>query len=49
MVVQLTGKPSKIEGFLEVMSPYHVLEMCRSGIIGMPRGSQSDWWKSSEA
>ena len=46
MVVQLTGKPSKIEGFLEVMSPYHVLEMCRSGIIGMPRGSQSDWWKA---
>ena len=46
MVVQLTGKPSKIDGFLEVMSPYHVLEMCRSGIIGMPRGSQSDWWKS---
>ncbi|MBQ8743760.1 MAG: acetolactate synthase small subunit [Mailhella sp.] len=46
MVVQLTGKPSKIDGFLEVMSPYHVLEMCRSGIIGMPRGSQSDWWKN---
>jgi len=49
MVVQLTGKPSKIDGFLEVMSPYQVLEMCRSGIIGMPRGSQSDWWKSSNA
>ncbi len=46
MVVQLTGKPSKIDGFLEVMSPYQVLEMCRSGIIGMPRGSQSDWWKN---
>jgi acetolactate synthase-1/3 small subunit len=46
MVVQLTGKPSKIDGFLEVMSPYHVLEMCRSGVIGMPRGSQSDWWKN---
>ena len=48
MVVQLTGKPSKIEGFMEVMSPYQILEMCRSGIIGMPRGSQSDWWKSSQ-
>ena len=46
MVVQLTGKPSKIDGFIEVMSPYQVLEMCRSGIIGMPRGSQSDWWKA---
>jgi acetolactate synthase small subunit len=23
-----------------------VLEMCRSGVIGMPRGSQSDWWKN---
>lgn len=48
MVVELTGKPSKIEGFMEVMSPYQILEMCRSGIIGMPRGSQSDWWKSSQ-
>ena len=48
MVVQLTGKPSKIEGFMEVMSPYQILEMCRSGIIGMPRGSQSDWWKRSQ-
>ena len=49
MVVQLTGKPSKIDGFLEVMSPYNIIEMCRSGIIGMPRGSQSDWWKNSNA
>ncbi len=47
MVIQLIGKPSKIEGFLEVMSHYQILEMCRSGIIGMPRGSQSDWWKSN--
>lgn len=47
MVVELTGKPSKIDGFLQVMAPYHVLEMCRSGIIGMPRGSQSDWWKAA--
>ncbi|WP_298068689.1 acetolactate synthase small subunit [uncultured Mailhella sp.] len=46
MVVELTGKPSKIDGFLEVMSPYNILEMCRSGIIGMSRGNQSDWWKS---
>ena len=46
MVVQLTGKPSKIDGFLEVMSPYNIIEMCRPGIIGMPRGSQSDWWKN---
>ena len=48
MVVQLTGKPSKIEGFMEVMSPYQILEMCRSAIIAMSRGSQSDWWKSSQ-
>ncbi len=48
MVVQLTGKPSKIDGFLEVMSKYHIVEMCRSGVIGMARGAQSDWWKRSE-
>ncbi len=48
MVVQLTGKPSKIDGFLKVMSKYHITEMCRSGVIGMARGAQSDWWKRSE-
>ena len=47
-IYHVVTKPSKIEGFMEVMSPYQILEMCRSGIIGMPRGSQSDWWKSSQ-
>ncbi len=48
MVVQLTGKPSKIDAFLEVMSRCHILEMCRSGVIGMSRGAQSNWWKNLE-
>ena len=30
------------------MSKYHIIEMCRSGVIGMARGAQSDWWKRSE-
>ncbi|MGD9560625.1 MAG: acetolactate synthase small subunit, partial [Oscillospiraceae bacterium] len=32
MVVELTGKPSKIDGFLAVISQYHILEMCRTGV-----------------
>jgi len=48
MVVELTGKPVKIEAFLEVMSPYSIVEMCRSGIIGMERGQLIDWWKSED-
>ena len=40
IVLELTGKPEKIDGFLEVVSPYEILEMCRSGITGMERGGR---------
>lgn len=38
MVVELTGKPSKIDGFLAVIGEYHILEMCRTGVTAMERG-----------
>lgn len=45
MVVELTGKPSKIDGFLSVISQYNILEMCRTGVTAMERGSavMGDW------
>lgn len=39
MVVELTGKPSKIDGFLEVISRYDILEMCRTGVTALARGN----------
>lgn len=40
MVVELTGKPSKIDGFLAVIQQYDILEMCRTGVTAMQRGSE---------
>ena len=39
MIMELTGKSEKIDGFLKVLSPYEILEMCRTGITGMERGA----------
>ncbi len=38
MVVELTGKPSKIDGFLAVLGQYEILEMCRTGVTALERG-----------
>lgn len=39
MVVELTGKPSKIDGFLAVIEQYPILEMCRTGVTALSRDS----------
>ncbi len=39
MVVELTGKPSKIDGFLAVIEQNNILEMCRTGVTALERGS----------
>ncbi|MDL2218932.1 acetolactate synthase small subunit [Ruminococcaceae bacterium OttesenSCG-928-O06] len=39
MVVELTGKPSKIDGFLAVIGQYEVLELCRTGVTALQRGA----------
>ena len=38
MVVELTGKPSKIDAFLNVIGQYKILEMCRTGVTALARG-----------
>ena len=38
MVMELTGEPEKIDAFLRVLSPYRILEMCRTGITALERG-----------
>lgn len=39
MILELTGKSEKIDGFLKVLAPYEIVEMCRTGITGMERGA----------
>ena len=38
MVAELTGKPSKIDGFVEVMKAYNILELSRTGLTAVERG-----------
>lgn len=39
MVFELTGEPEKIDAFLEMLAGYRILELCRTGITAMERGS----------
>lgn len=40
IVCELTGKPSKIDGFLDVIREYKILELCRTGITAMQHGEK---------
>ena len=39
MSVEVTGEPSKINAFIEVMKPLGIIEMCRTGVVALERGS----------
>ena len=41
MCIELTGDPSKIDAFIKLMLPYGIIEMCRTGIVALDRGSTS--------
>jgi acetolactate synthase-1/3 small subunit len=38
MVIEITGTEEKIDGFVDVLRPYTVLEMARTGRLAMRRG-----------
>ena len=38
LMIEISGKESKINAFIEVMRPYGILELVRTGRIAMPRG-----------
>jgi acetolactate synthase I/III small subunit len=40
LVIEITGTEDKIEGLVEVLRPYGVIEMVRTGRIAMARGSR---------
>jgi len=40
LIIEITGGEDKIDGLLEVLRPYGVLEMVRTGIVAMRRGNK---------
>lgn len=38
LIIEITGDEEKIEGFIDVMRPWGILEMARTGIVAMARG-----------
>jgi acetolactate synthase-1/3 small subunit len=41
LVIELSGTEEKIEAFIELMTPYGIRELARTGVIAMRRGMQS--------
>lgn len=41
IIVEITGEPSKIDGFLEVVKDYGIIEMARTGLNALERGNAS--------
>jgi acetolactate synthase I/III small subunit len=41
LTIEITGAEDKIDGLLDVLRPYGVLEMVRTGIVAMRRGKSS--------
>lgn len=41
MSVEITGEPVKIDAFIELMMPFGILEMCRTGIVAIERGTNT--------
>lgn len=37
MIIELTGKTSKIDGFIKLMETFEIMQMCRTGVTGMDR------------
>ena len=39
MCIEVTCNPSKIDAFIKLMQPFGILEMCRTGIVALDRGT----------
>lgn len=40
LMLEMTGTQSKVEAFLDLLSVYEILELARTGITGLSRGSK---------
>ncbi|MFB3888500.1 MAG: acetolactate synthase small subunit [Candidatus Bathyarchaeia archaeon] len=41
LTVEITGTPDKIDAFLNLMRPYGIIELARTGITALARGAKS--------
>ena len=41
LIIEITGDEEKIDGFVEVLRPYGIIEMVRTGIVSMLRGPEA--------
>ena len=41
LVLEITGTEDKIDGLLEILSPFGIIEMVRTGGVAMTRGSEA--------
>ena len=41
IVIEVTGEPTKIQAFIDVLRPLGILEMCRTGVVALQRGSEA--------
>ncbi|HAK72521.1 MAG TPA: acetolactate synthase small subunit, partial [Sporomusaceae bacterium] len=39
LTLEITGDEEKIDAFTEVLQPYGILEMIRTGLVGLARGT----------
>ena len=40
LIIELTGTQNKLEAFLNLLKDYEILELARTGITGLSRGSK---------
>lgn len=41
LVIELTGSKNKLEAFIELLEPYEILELARTGVTGLSRGAEN--------
>lgn len=48
LIIEVSGPEQKLEAFLDLMRPYGILEVARTGVLAMARGSKSNRPRTSE-
>lgn len=44
LMIEMAGTEEKLEAFIDLVRPYGLIEMARSGVIAMPRGNPMPPW-----
>ncbi len=45
LMVELSGTEEKIEAFVDLVRPFGIVELARTGLIAMPRGNANPLWQ----